>query len=169
MSQFSRTNDDEVWSLFHENSKVSLLDSHPSDAAVVGRMQAMAEALAFRGCPLVPLPPPRQIGMGLTDAIQQRVSARSLTPDAISGEELSTLLQFCFGVSRDNADTQFPRPFRVAPSGGALYPIEPFLYCRSVADVPRGLYHFNAAASELRLIADHSEVRVLPASLRKVV
>src|SRR5262249_22497819 len=131
MNRIAREHDEELWSLFHENSKVTLYDAHPNDAAVVTRMQAMAESLEFRGCRVVRLPGPGRIDVGLTDAINERISARSLTPELISCEELSTLLQYSFGVSRDNAGTSFPRPFRVAPSGGALYPIEPFLYCRS--------------------------------------
>ena len=147
---------DALWRLYHENSKVNLLDAHPSDASVVLRMQASAESLEFRGYAIVPLPEPKQLLMALSDVIARRASARAFTKDSISQIELSTLLFCSCGISRGNSGTDFPRPFRVAPSGGALYPLEVFVYCARVVGLDAGLYHFNPVNPAFRLI-DSSE------------
>lgn len=146
------SHEQELWSLYHENSKVTSLDPHPNEESVVKRMQSMAESLEFTGYPIVSLPPSRHLHMSVTESIRRRVSARTLTTVEVSGDELATILDSSFGMSRSNVDTPFPRPFRVAPSGGALYPIEPFVYCRSVQDIDPGLYHFSVSEGHLRRI-----------------
>ena len=152
MRQFGDDHDDELWSLFHENSKVTLLDGHLNEMTVFRHMQSLAEFLTFKGCPVMALPQPQSIPMTITDTILKRSSARSFTPETISREELSTILHCAFGVSRDNVNTDFPRLFRTAPSAGALYPIEPFLFCQFVSELNPGLYHFDGSRSELRLL-----------------
>jgi SagB-type dehydrogenase family enzyme len=143
---------EDLWCLYHENSKVTPLDAHPSDGAVVARMQASADSLTFKGYPLTELPPSKQLIIPLSQAIVQRESARSFIPDRLSAEEIATILWSSHGVSRENANTDFPRPFRVAPSGGALYPIEVFMYCSIDQELQSGLYHYGASSRELRFL-----------------
>ena len=154
-----------LWRIFHDNSKVSLYDAHLNDSAALAHMRSLSESLLFTGYPTVSLPPPKRIETALTDVIYARQSARSMVTDVVSGEELSSILECSFGISRDNRGTDFPRPFRVAPSGGALYPIEPFLYCRSVDGCKKGLYHFNCSSGELRIISERDDLgETLPAA-----
>jgi SagB-type dehydrogenase family enzyme len=60
-------------------------------------------------------------------------------------KQIGTLFFYAYGVTRKNTDTSFPRPFRVVPSGGALYPLELFFHTAHLEGHPSGIYHYNAA------------------------
>ncbi len=92
-----------------------------------------------------------------------RSSARSFEAITVSRDEVSAVLNAGFGISRENTGTDYPRPFRVAPSGGALYPIEPFVFCSRAEDIDPGLYHFDSSRSELREVTiDPLVIKRLP-------
>jgi SagB-type dehydrogenase family enzyme len=75
-----------------------------------------------------------------------------MAPRAINLNELAAILYFAYGQTRKNQGTQFPRPFRTVPSGGALYPLE--IYCHTVhaTGLIAGLYHYNPSRHDLRLL-----------------
>jgi SagB-type dehydrogenase family enzyme len=81
---------------------------------------------------------------------------------------LAALLHYAYGISRDNKGTALPRPFRVVPSGGALYPLEIFFYSKLTDGLKAGLYHYNPSKNHLRFLlpGDHtrriSEAMVQP-------
>jgi SagB-type dehydrogenase family enzyme len=88
-----------------------------------------------------------------------------MTPDRLSLEQTSTLLHYCYGVTRENEGTEFPRPFRVVPSGGALYPLEIYFHSTRVEGLESGLYHYNPARNSLRLLRYGDESRRLSEAL----
>lgn len=147
------SSDDLLWEIFHENSKTNRYDQMLPDDVVVAEMQARYESLPFSTYPLVELPQTSApLSLSMDQAITARCTARELKPCDLSLEQLGTILYYAYGVTRDNRGTHFPRPFRTIPSGGGLFPLEIFFYSDHVAELVPGLYHFNAAERNLRLL-----------------
>lgn len=143
----------QAWSLFHENSKTSRYDSMLSDEAIVARMREMKNSLPYVRCPAIPLPTTYSpLTSTLGEAILNRVTARAMEPVTLSLESVATLLHHAYGVTRNNADGRYPRPFRTVPSGGALYPLEIYLHSASIAGLKAGLYHYDPSQNNLRLL-----------------
>lgn len=142
-----------IWEVFHENSKVSRFDAFPSQAQIVERMVQLHDALPYEQIPAIPLPEDRApLTASLEEVIRRRVSARGMAPRRITLQELSSLLYYTYGISRDNEGTDFPRPFRMVPSGGALYPMEIYFHAKHVDDLRTGLYHYHPVENAVRLL-----------------
>ncbi len=77
----------------------------------------------------------------LWQCLARRRSERNTTPDPLSQDELARLMWAAQGVTA-RAGMHL---LRTAPSAGALYPFETYLYVDKVKDVPQGVYHFNVA------------------------
>jgi SagB-type dehydrogenase family enzyme len=153
-----RDGDDPVWELFHETCKMGSYDDFPPQELLLERMKGMQESLDFDMYPAIPLPRDHApLRIGLSEALLTRVSARSLRPCRLGLEEVGTLLHHAYGVTRDNAGSGFPRPFRAAPSAGALYPLELFLHSRCIEGAPPGLYHYNPMRNEIRRVLDDDQ------------
>ncbi|UCD90250.1 MAG: SagB/ThcOx family dehydrogenase [Desulfobacterales bacterium] len=89
----------------------------------------------------IPLPQPDlSQSINLWDCLAKRRSERNTAPDPLSLEELAQLMWAAQGVTA-RAGGAFL--LRTAPSAGALYPFETYLYIDKVEDVPKGIYHFN--------------------------
>src|SRR5439155_2256240 len=73
-------------------------------------------------------------------------------PEPITSLELSTLLYFSYGVTRPPPGAELTRGFRVVPSGGALFPIELYVYSEHLVDNPAGLYHYDPRSHSLALL-----------------
>jgi SagB-type dehydrogenase family enzyme len=95
--------------------------------------------------------------MSLSEAILTRASARGMKPAALALPTLATLLHHAYGVTRDETASGFPRVFRAAPSGGALYPLELFFHSRYVEGAPPGVYHYNPLRNEIRRVRDEDQ------------
>lgn len=139
-----------VWELFHENSKLSAHEPHlyfghhPSDATVLSVMRRLRTVKEYGDRPKLALPdelPPA--GRSLDDTLLGRVTARRFGGGPIELAQLAKILRFAYGVTRDNAGTEFPRPFRTVPSGGALFPLELYVVVRAVEGLAPGLYHYD--------------------------
>ncbi len=61
-----------------------------------------------------------------------------------------------------------PATICIAPSAGALYPIETYVVVQQVDDLEPGIYHFNVSDFELDLLqtGDHSD-EIVPAFLNQ--
>jgi SagB-type dehydrogenase family enzyme len=147
------------WELFHENSKTSLVEphpiyrTHPTDNMVVAMMHRLRRVKPYADASKVPLPdelPPASASVD--DVLNARSSARSFGPGAIDVTELTKVLVSGCGITRDNADNDFPRPFRRSPSGGALYPLEIYLHAARVDGLAPGLYHYDPEDLELDVL-----------------
>ncbi len=77
--------------------------------------------------------------LSLDETIRTRKSVRSFSEKNLSLEQLSYLLWTSTGIQRK----QNGYHFRNAPSAGALYPIETYLFSKKVDELPVGLYHYN--------------------------
>jgi len=77
----------------------------------------------------------------LWQCLAKRRSERDYTTDPLSLEELSKIMWAAQGVTARAGNYLL----RTAPSAGALYPFETYLYIDKVKDVPQGIYHFNVA------------------------
>jgi SagB-type dehydrogenase family enzyme len=84
----------------------------------------------------------------LWQCLARRRSERNTTPDPLSLGELSKLM---WGTQGITARTGM-HLLRTAPSAGALYPFETYLYVDKVEKVPKGIYHFNVADFALECI-----------------
>jgi SagB-type dehydrogenase family enzyme len=111
--------------------------------------------------PSLTLPPPVELKSGLSDAIRRRLSCRRFSADSVSLEAAATILFSAYGntgVAPFAGTEMITRP---VPSGGGLYPLELYLIVRNVADLPAGIYHYNAFAHLLERIRD----KEVPANL----
>jgi SagB-type dehydrogenase family enzyme len=150
---------DTSWELFHENSKMSRHERHqtytlrPSDATIVRMMGRLRTVKPYGDYPKVRLPteyPPS--GRSFDSVLQHRTTARQFGGGPMRLDELAKLLHMSYGITRSNADTVFPRPFRTIPSGGALYPLELYVYASQVEGLERGLYHYDMEEQTLDVL-----------------
>ncbi len=122
----------------------------------------MHDSLPFDAFPSIPLPEePLSLIDSLGSALIRRVSGREMVREPISIPEVHALVHYAYGITRPNIGTEYPRPFRVVPSGGALYPLELFLHCADVAGLTPGLYHYNPIRNDLRVLRTGDFTRTL--------
>jgi SagB-type dehydrogenase family enzyme len=146
-------NEDLLWECFHENSKVGRYDNPLSNEEVLKRMSQLHESLPFTGYVRVDLPASlTPLKRPLDEVMTSRASADNMTACPVTLEQVATLLHYAYGVTRDNKGTGFPRPLRVVPSGGGLYPLEIFFHTVHLKDLPAGLYHYNPTKKALSLV-----------------
>jgi SagB-type dehydrogenase family enzyme len=74
-----------------------------------------------------------------TEVLQKRKSTRSFSTQPLSKADLAFLLWASTGIQR----IENGYDFRVAPSAGALYPIETYIAANNVEDIEKGIYHYN--------------------------
>lgn len=144
---------DEVWELYHENSKSGRYSEVRPAEQVLARMAELAESLRYANRPETPLPADRvPLDRPLEEAFGARTSARALRTCALSTREVGTLLHHAYGVTRPNDGTGYPRPFRSVPSGGALYPLELYVHSTRISGAEPGLHHYDPVDGVLRLV-----------------
>ena len=93
----------------------------------------------------IKLPKPRLKGLTVEDAIANRRSIRSFRDKEMSLETLSQLLFAAYGVTTH----KWGIDLHAAPSAGALYPFEIYIYVRKVKGLRRGIYRYVPHDHEL--------------------
>ena len=91
--------------------------------------------------------------IGLTEALRHRRSRREYTGEAISKQQLSTLLQQACGTNGSVTGYDYTRlPLRTFPSSGGLQSPEIYLSIQAVDEVSPGLYHYNPLTHTIELL-----------------
>jgi SagB-type dehydrogenase family enzyme len=94
----------------------------------------------------IELPPPSMEGkMALEAALKNRRSVRSYSREPLSVEDIAQLLWAAQGITS-------PQNFRTAPSAGALYPLEVYVACGNVENLPDGIYHYIADQHRIEVV-----------------
>ncbi len=158
---FPLKDQDHLWELFHENSKIGRHSPFLSNEEILEGMKEFYEALPFEGYPQVDLPENlMNVPASLSSTILSRASTRELQRQPVTLDQLNVLLQFGYGLTRSNTASPLPAYFRTVPSGGGLYPLEIFVYVCHCQGLQAGLYHFNPPKRHLkRLLDDSLDVR----------
>jgi SagB-type dehydrogenase family enzyme len=93
-------------------------------------------------------PPQKEGGQPLWEALKLRRSIRHFKNIPLSNSELSQLLWAAQGITKKYMDHEL----RGAPSAGALYPVETYLFVQMVEGIEPGIYHYNTRSHELELL-----------------
>jgi len=83
--------------------------------------------------------------LSFDQTIKQRKSIRKYSQKPLNLEQVAYLLWSCTGIQR----IQRGYEFRNAPSAGALYPVETYLFTRNTKNLQIGLYHYNIQTNSL--------------------
>ena len=104
---------------------------------------------SYPGAETVELELPKEIPEELLwTALATRRSERDYSDEPMTKAELSQLLWAAQGVTAQSGGYLL----RTAPSAGALYPVETYVIVNNVADVARGVYHYDVRNHALELI-----------------
>ncbi len=96
----------------------------------------------------------------LWQCLARRRSERNTTPDPLRVEELVKILWAAQGITA-RAGMYL---LRTAPSAGALYPFETYLYVDKVEDISQGIYHFDVADFTLARLQEGNFNQVVTAA-----
>ena len=104
------------------------------NAVSPGRCETMS---ATHSPKTIQLPEPRYDGdMSVEHALRMRRSVRSYKNDPLNLSEISQILWSAQGITS-------PRRFRMAPSAGALYPLELYVIAGNVKSLSPAIYKYN--------------------------
>lgn len=93
------------------------------------------------------LPEPRlKSSFSVEESLSARRSVRAFTEQPVSLPDLSQLLWAAQGI------TEQRRGFRTAPSAGATFPMEVYLFAANIQGVEKGFYHYRIGAHQLEMI-----------------
>ena len=156
---------------YHENSKLDRLDII-RQGEMIGAFsspyllkRASQPYKCFTGSRIYPMseygntPLPQK---GLFASMQNRRSIRTYNSLPISMFELYLLLHHAYGITAENqingADGTWA--YRSVPSGGALYPLELYVYLHR-SPLPQGIYHYRPDINALEAIANGDHMPIL--------
>ena len=94
----------------------------------------------------------KNLQKSISDVLMSRESVREFQEKFQDFGTFSAILSYSCGLNGRKGEGESPLSFRVAPSAGALYPIEVYVCVMSVADIPQGLYHHDVSAGKLELL-----------------
>lgn len=140
----------EAWK-YHNGSKHSYwsIRNHPHS------LDWANQPLPFKIYPKIePLPLPRdvpQTGVAAVCAISESVPS-SLADSVPNIQDLTRLLHFSAGITKQRAYPGGEIYFRAAACTGALYEIELYVVSGDLGGLDAGVYHFNPADVSLRLL-----------------
>ena len=156
--------EDSVWELFHENSKITSQDQLMTAGMASAYMAQMPESLMFDGYPEVALPTAAALPpLSLHDAIVRATVTEALEPCALPLDAAAALLRFAYGVAEPTRDPESVRPRRTVHSAGSLFPLELFVHSARVAGLAPGLYHYHPPGNLLRLLRKGDQSQKLAA------
>jgi SagB-type dehydrogenase family enzyme len=149
--------DDHVWLLFHENSKLPQSQPPLPDEEVARLMGRHYQSLPYDGYPNFPLSSPcLPHSLSLHDSLITRTSFREFNAMPVSFSHASTLLYYAYGARKcdnNNERDHRDRDHRMVPSAGGLYPLELYLINLTIPDLPPGVFHYNPIDRSLRFLS----------------
>ncbi len=120
---------------FHQVTKLRLRDLV---SALVRFKQPPPARKTYQQARVFALPAPDYFGEPFEAVIQQRRSVRNYSKEPLTLPELSQLLFAAQGISGREQGISL----RTAPSAGALYPVELYVFVFRVTGLQPGLYHY---------------------------
>ncbi|OJX73041.1 SagB/ThcOx family dehydrogenase [Leifsonia sp. 71-9] len=152
-----------------ESSKI-YRDSMPWDAPGVAgllRSPALQQMTAragkrFTNRPSIPLPIASMPTTALARVLQDRFSDDHFAAGTIPLPVVGGILEAGYGVIDRAYGLRRP-----VPSGGALYPLDLYVFARDIDGLSRGLYHFDPFRKLLLRLADFDDKKFLEATLRE--
>jgi SagB-type dehydrogenase family enzyme len=142
---------------YHEASRMypGVIDPSVHGGARLERSAEMRIAVSrsvkrHPGRPAVSLPPADFDGASLAEVLAARRSSRQYAERELTLGEVGSLLHAAYGVTGLTPGTT--QSIRVAPSGGALYPLELYVACQRVRDADPALYHYDPLRHGLELL-----------------
>jgi SagB-type dehydrogenase family enzyme len=93
-------------------------------------------------------PPQREGGLSLWEAVGRRRSVREYKNIPLTRAELSQLIWAGQGVTKKISGYDL----RTAPSAGALYPVETYLFVQNVEGFESGVYHYSVREHQIELL-----------------
>ena len=110
---------------------------------------------------IIHLPEPRHEGpSSVEQALLNRRSIRSFKNESLSLAELSQLAWSAQGVSS-------PRGYRTAPSAGALYPLEVYIFAGGVTGLDAGVYKYDTRHILEKVVAQDRRADLARAALNQ--
>ncbi len=102
-------------------------------------------AIEYSGERIILPAPIYESSTSLEEALRLRRSVRHYSQDELSLDEVSQLLWAGQGITKAGF-------YRTSPSAGATYPLELYLVCGEVDEIPAGVYHYVPERHHLVLI-----------------
>lgn len=122
------------------------------DEGIKGQMIAFGQPedlyKRYEQAPRIKLSTPSSDSTPLFAVLERRRSIRTFAAEAIPFDDMAGIIMAAGGITHSRQGMAM----RTAPSGGALYPIEIYLYAHQVDSLERGWYHFSPADSSLEFI-----------------
>lgn len=143
--------------IYHENTKLTPLSARAAGNVITGishspmlrrmleqpdKIYSLMDRVELR---------PFEPGGALDTALLARRSVRSYTGEPVRRDELARLLFAAYGRTDPRTG------YRAAPSGGALYPLEWYVFAHRIAGLERGCYHYYSPTHALDVVdrVDH--------------
>lgn len=156
---------------FHTGSKITRVDRAASQRAKkdpvqrayarnADRMQqAFYDLIEVGGkrypqAPRIALPTaPQMLQRDLGEVIRARQTHRQYRDQAMTLDQIATLLFLGYGIMRYEAADPPRYPRRAVPSGGGVYPLEMYLLALRIDGLNPGIYHYDVYAHALEQLS----------------
>jgi SagB-type dehydrogenase family enzyme len=109
-----------------------------------------AQYKTYKEAKKIQLPDPGFRGMPLEEAIKKRRSLRNFSPEKMNMEQVSQLLFAAQGIT----GKMYGHHLRTAPSAGALYPFEIYVFIMNVEGIEQGMYHYAVREHALEMVKE---------------
>lgn len=101
----------------------------------------------------------------LNEVLLKRKSEVKPINKAITLEKVSALLTYSCGINWSREFQDVTQSRRYYPSGGALYPLEIYLYVRQTSEIEDGVYHYNVLSNTLEKMFEDNQLELLNTAL----